>query len=231
MENPYKNKDSIEYRFRKNRFKHVRVLIDSVLAEKQTGRILDIGGTDISLFGPWDSFVKMFITAAKGDNGQPAHRLVRIALPESRELATLIGKLLDWGFTVDDYFATREATVSGELPPARFKLANGQGEPVELDNLAATAIAVRDHGGRGVSLKRFKGLGEMNPIELWETTMDPDRRTLLKVVVSENAADPEQYELDAREADRIFSILMGDNVEARRAFIEANAVHVKNLDI
>jgi len=66
---------------------------------------------------------------------------------------------------------------------------------------------------------------------LWETTMDPGHRGLLKVVVSDETDDPEQLELDALEADRIFSILMGDNVEARRQFIEANAAHVKNLDI
>ncbi len=167
---------------------------------------------------------------AKPAEGE-AHRLARMELPECKELAALVTRLLDWGFTIDDYFATREASVSGELPPARFKLANGDSQPVELDNLAATAGAVREQGSAGVDLKRFKGLGEMNPTELWETTMDPDQRTLLKVVISEDAADPEQFNIDAREADRIFSILMGDDVEARRNFIETNAIHVRNLDV
>ncbi|MHC4798997.1 MAG: hypothetical protein ACYTF1_20380 [Planctomycetota bacterium] len=71
----------------------------------------------------------------------------------------------------------------------------------------------------------------MNADELWQTTMNPDSRGLLKVVISDEADDPEQLELDANEADRIFSILMGDNVEARRQFIETNAAHVKNIDI
>ena len=71
----------------------------------------------------------------------------------------------------------------------------------------------------------------MNADELWETTMDRSKRTLRKVVVSSNADDAEQCDLDAREADHIFSILMGDNVEARREFIETNAINATNLDV
>jgi DNA gyrase subunit B len=79
---------------------------------------------------------------------------------------------------------------------------------------------VRKAGQKGVDVTRYKGLGEMNDDELWDTTMDPSRRTLLRVTLS-----------DAAEADRLFGLLMGESVEPRREFIERHAHEVVELDV
>jgi DNA gyrase subunit B len=93
-------------------------------------------------------------------------------------------------------------------------------ENLDVDNVGGIASGVREVGSRGIEIKRFKGLGEMNADQLWETTMDPDKRMLMRVRAEE-----------AEEAERMFSLLMGDNVERRRQFIEDNALAVKNLDV
>ncbi len=93
---------------------------------------------------------------------------------------------------------------------------------VEVPNLAEILEGLREIGRRGLEIKRFKGLGEMDAEQLWETTMDPSVGTLLKVTWDMG---------QVRNADALFTILMGEEVEPRRRFIEEHALEVKNLDI
>ena len=94
------------------------------------------------------------------------------------------------------------------------------GKRVAVCSLMELYDGIRGLGRQGLHIQRYKGLGEMNPDQLWETTMNPETRTLLKISSE-----------DAAEAERIFSVLMGDQVEPRRKFIEENALYVRNLDI
>ncbi len=163
--------------------------------------------------------------------GAAADALLKTELGEARALQNAFQQLADFRCTIDDLFSKREEQVTGDLTAAQFVLKPGAGEPIELDNLLQLPDGVRTLGGRGWEIKRFKGLGEMNKDELWETTMNAANRTLRKVVICESDADPEQVDLEAHEADRMFSILMGEEVERRREFIERNAIHVKSLDV
>ncbi len=109
--------------------------------------------------------------------------------------------------------------VTGDDPPARFVLGRDDEEHPLLD-LRALVAMVRHLGEKGMKITRFKGLGEMDADQLWDTTMDPTRRTLMRVQLDDVAA-----------ANDLFTTLMGDDVEPRREFIEKHALEVKNLDV
>ncbi len=129
----------------------------------------------------------------------------------AERLEKLIARLKDAGF--------QPCCLSPQEDPA-FYLVSETGEKTALHSLMELLDTVREAGRKGLSIQRYKGLGEMNPDQLWETTMDPDARKMTRVVLE-----------DAVKADQMFTILMGDEVEPRRDFIEKNALNVQNLDI
>ena len=143
------------------------------------------------------------------------------ALLESRKEGGRFQTVLDFPFIHSPEFEELvrlqgEFTIAGEPPYGLFI----GSEERKIQSLRALMDTVMSEGHKGHYIQRYKGLGEMNPAQLWETTMDPASRVLLQVRVD-----------DAYEADSIFTVLMGDAVEPRREFIEQNALDVVNLDI
>jgi DNA gyrase subunit B len=114
-------------------------------------------------------------------------------------------------------FERREALQARFAEPATLKLDR---DTVQVAGPASAFDRILSQGRKGLSIQRFKGLGEMNPDQLWKTTLDPAVRTLLQVRVG-----------DVEEAAQVFSTLMGDVVEPRRDFIVGNALKVANLDV
>jgi DNA gyrase subunit B len=146
-----------------------------------------------------------------------SRRVREIELHEVKVLNKHLVRLRDEFGLRADVLLPREMT--GDDPPPRFFL-NRDGEAHPLLDLRTLVPMVRKIGEKGMKLTRFKGLGEMDAEQLWETTMDPARRTLLQVRLEDTAA-----------ANDLFATLMGDDVEPRREFIEKHALEVKNLDV
>ncbi|MBA3274125.1 MAG: DNA gyrase subunit B, partial [Chthoniobacterales bacterium] len=143
-------------------------------------------------------------------------RAKKVELHESTTIHKLIGELARRGLKVDHYAASDKPI---------FELIEGEGEKAvahPLFSIPEIHQKIVEIGRRGVQIKRFKGLGEMNAKELFNTTMDPDKRKLLKVDLTDD---------NAVEADQMFTRLMGDVVEPRRQYIEDNALNVRNLDV
>jgi DNA gyrase subunit B len=165
---------------------------------------------DLKLFGEEESDTALMEKARNGHTRRASH----VELHESKAILELLGKLEKKGFSVEHY--------AGQDQPL-FEILEGEGDRETIKPLFSIPeilSSVKEVGRRGLTIKRFKGLGEMNPKELFETTMDPARRKLLRIEL-----------VDGVEAEEMFTKLMGEEVEPRKQFIEDNALNVRNLDI
>ncbi|MBL9174960.1 MAG: DNA topoisomerase (ATP-hydrolyzing) subunit B [Verrucomicrobiales bacterium] len=161
------------------------------------------------LFG--DAEAKEKLEKAKGQSRRAAHSDLHL---ESRAIAELLGRLAKKGLAVEHYAAQDKPL---------FELIEGEGDKAVVTpifSIPEILNGVKAVGKKGIQIYRFKGLGEMDAKELFETTMNPAKRKLLRIDLT-----------DAVEAEEMFTRLMGDEVEPRRQFIEDNALNVRNLDV
>jgi DNA gyrase subunit B len=173
---------------------------------KETGRELVVG----------DEAAQKASGQTNGHTEAPLPTFFVHELHEVRGINKGLEKLKEFGLTGADLIPLPR--IAGREPPLRYKLENGD-MLHPLLHLRDLTADVRKLGEKGLTITRFKGLGEMDPSELWETTLDPKVRTLLQVHLE-----------DALKADEMFRILMGEKVEPRRDFIVKHALEVKDID-
>jgi DNA gyrase subunit B len=164
-----------------------------------------------------DLFEQPVSAAPKGD-GKPAAAHKRFSIHEifeSTEMSKILKMVAATGLDIRRFSPTEEARYTiTENPGQKSEATSELRGPLEI------VSQIRANGRKGLTIQRYKGLGEMNPKQLFETTMDPEKRRLLRVAVN-----------DAAKADALFTLLMGDEVPPRRQFIEDNALNVQYLDV
>jgi len=163
---------------------------------------------------------------AKGDEakeGEAPEAEPELPEPEelfgAKELNKVARKLETRGLDPADWYREAEQAVGEEKAYTKFTVVSN-GDAIDVPGVSQILPSIRRLGQKGMDIQRFKGLGEMNAEQLWETTMDPARRMLKRVLIE-----------DAAEAEHIFSVLMGSAVEPRREFIQRHALEVRNLDV
>jgi len=162
-----------------------------------------------------DEFRPATATMTNG-NGQQIETFFMQEMHEVRGINRGVEKLKEFGFACSDLIPLPR--LAGREPPLRFILEHGDAR-MPLVQLRDLPPEIRHIGEHGMKVTRFKGLGEMDPSELWETTLDPKKRTLIKVQME-----------DALKAEEMFRTLMGEKVEPRRDFIQKHALEVKEID-
>jgi DNA gyrase subunit B len=159
---------------------------------------------------------EMHPTVSTNGNGHAVETFFMQDLHEVRAINRAVEKLKPMGFTAADLVPLPR--VAGREPPLRYVLENDNSR-TPLPHLRELPAKIRSLGERGITVTRFKGLGEMDADELWKTTLDPEKRTLIKVQME-----------DALKAEEMFRTLMGEKVEPRRDFIQKHALEVKDID-
>ena len=176
--------------------------------EKAAGGALAVGRAE-------DAQAPAAAPGADAKSVEHEDQLVIVDLHEVRSINSGLAELKEMGFGIESLLPEDRTGTED----ARYSLRRGE-NVIGLEDLRSLLSAVRRAGEKGLSITRFKGLGEMNAEELRDTTLDPANRTLLRVTMT-----------DAAAADDLFRVLMGEKVEPRREFIERHALDVKNLDV